>query len=65
MPTALWLIKLAVFFLTSYITARMLLKFFLKRNSNAAASDPEIIALSVISGAVATGLVMFVVKRII
>lgn len=64
-PAALWMIKLVVFFVTSYITARVLLKFFLKQNSNAAVSDPEIITVSVISGAFVTGLVMFIVKRLI
>lgn len=65
MAMVLWLIKLAVFFTASYITSRVLLKNFLKRNSNAAGSDPEIVAVSVISGAFITGIVMFIVKRII
>ena len=65
MSTTLWLIKLAVFFTASFLTARALHRIFLKRDINADASDPEIIAISVISGAVVTGIVMFIVKRLI
>jgi len=61
----LWLTKLAVFFSSAYICARLMVKFFLKRNSRVSISDPEIIAVSVIIGAFVTGVVMFFVKRII
>lgn len=64
-PLVLWLVKLAVFFIVSFITARVLHKIFLKHNDNVSISDPEIIALSVVSGAVVTGFVMFILKRLI
>lgn len=65
MTTVLWLIKLAVFFSASYMTSRILLNKIHKHNSSAAGSDPEIIAVSVISGAVVTGFIMFILKRLI
>ena len=65
MSTVLWLVKLALFFLTSFIIARVLHKFFLKRDTNVSINDPEIITISVIAGAAVTGLVMFLVKRLI
>jgi hypothetical protein len=61
----LWLTKVAVFFSSAYICARLMVKFFLKRNHRASVSDPEIIAVAVIIGAFVTGIVMFFAKRII
>lgn len=61
----IWLVKLAVFFITSYVAARVALKYFRKRNIKAAASDPEILAVAAVAGAFITGLVMFVVKRLV
>lgn len=61
----LWIAKLAVFFSSAYITARAAAKYFRRRNASAAASDPEILALASVAGAIITGFVMFIIRLIL
>lgn len=63
-PLIFKLIKIAVFLISGYITARITVNYFRKKNSNSSMSDPEIIALAVFSGALVSGLFSFTIKRI-
>jgi ABC-type branched-subunit amino acid transport system permease subunit len=64
-PLILKLIKIAFFFIAGYITAKISVSYFRKKNPNAAMSDPEVIALAVFCGALVSGLLSFIIKRIL
>ena len=63
-PLLFKLIKIALFLIAGYITARISVSYFRKKNPDAAMSDPEIIALAVFCGAIVSGLLSFLIKRI-
>ena len=58
-------LRIAVFAVSAYLSARAALTFFKKRNSSAVITDPEVIVIGVFSGFVITTLTMLVVKEII
>lgn len=61
----LWFIKIAIFFISSYAVAGVSVKILRRRNNTASIGDPEVITVAVISGALISAMIMFVIKRLI
>lgn len=61
-PLVFKLIRITVFALTGFFTAKIFVKHFRKRNPSASMSDPEIIAIAVFFGAIFSGFLSFVIK---
>lgn len=64
-PLGFKLIKIGIFITAGFITAKFSVKYFKRRNPAAAMSDPEIIALAVFCGAIVSGLLSFIIKRVL
>lgn len=64
-PLVFKLIKIGIFLAAGFITAKISVKNFKKRNPSASMSDPEIIALAVFCGALVSGFFSFVIKHLL
>jgi len=62
---AFWLLKISMFFLSAFLIAAGVLKFFRRRGGRPDIYDPEIITVAVIGAALVTGLLMSVLRRIV
>ncbi len=61
-PLVFKLIRITVFALTGFFTAKIFVKYFRGKGKNFTMSDPEIIAIAVFFGAIFSGLVSFIIK---
>jgi len=62
-PILFKLIKIGIFLAAGFVTAKISVKHFKRRNPAASKSDPEVIALAVFCGALVSGFFSFVIKR--